>query len=88
MSRFILALLALSLFSGCCSLCGTCRHCAKDDDDCFCCSDGSESPKYRPPGPWWTRPDCGCPCKCASYQEQRQYQKDDAAYLGALRGYR
>lgn len=42
------------------------------DDDCYCKTDGSESPRYRPPGPWWTRPDGGCENKCRRYQEWKE----------------
>ncbi|MFN0056209.1 MAG: hypothetical protein ACKV0T_29025 [Planctomycetales bacterium] len=73
MRRLSLALLFLSLFSAGCHSTGCCWfqkcHDPNDaDDDCYCCTDGSESHRYRPPGPWWTRPDCGCPKKCRRYQ--------------------
>jgi hypothetical protein len=89
MARFFPGVLLLVLFAGCCSPCHNCGLCeAQDDDDCFCCSDGSDSPKYWPPGPWWKRPDCGCPKKCRSYQEARQAVCEDSDRMVIMRGYR
>jgi hypothetical protein len=86
MQRFAFALLGLSLWlTGCC---GPCRHadwchaancCSLCDhsENCYCLTDGSESPRYRPPGPWWTRPDGDCPDKCCRYQEWKDGVKDE-----------
>jgi len=77
MRPIVLALLLLSAsvtgchsrscywYNGCCDPCDA-------DDDCYCMTDGSESPRYRPPGPFWTRPDSGCPKKCRRYQEWKE----------------
>lgn len=83
MRGILLALFTLCLLPGC-----YCSCLARNDADCGCCYDGSSSPKYYPPGPWWTRPDCGCPCKCSSYQEQRCSQVEDAKQLMVVRDYR
>lgn len=88
MRRFLFALIGCCfLSSGCatCSCCALCDWChfgqAKDDCNCSCLTDGSESPKYKPPGPFWTRPDGGCPKNCRTYQEARQAVVHEARYL-------
>ncbi|MGQ0633650.1 MAG: hypothetical protein ACT4QC_03490 [Planctomycetaceae bacterium] len=92
MRRCLLALSACCLLmSGCCS-CGSFGNCctwcdwckfgqAEDDGQCGCCTDGSESPRYKPPGPWWTRPDCGCPKHCQAYQDARRSVVEEARVL-------
>lgn len=84
MRRFVLPLLLLCLSSAGCHCCSrscywyNCKDPCKADDDCYCMTDGSESPRYRPPGPFWTRPDSGCEHKCRRYQLWKESVCEDA----------
>ena len=80
MRRLLLPLLLLAFASGCCCCKSECKQCKPPLNCLGYAYDGSSSPCYHPPGPFW----CCLPGPCSTCRDPylRYYEEEHAHWIG------